>query len=124
MHPERQAFENAIDENPLDATNHLVYADWLDEHGEPDEAAFRRAMGDWIYAGGRHSYHGPDPDPYHDRNRWYANNLPKGTELDVNTRAFPSYRTMEGHFREAFLKNRQRRMQRRSLAKRYSRSKR
>jgi uncharacterized protein (TIGR02996 family) len=46
---ERQAFEKAIDANPLESTNHLVYADWLDEQGEPEEAAFRRAMGDWYH---------------------------------------------------------------------------
>lgn len=48
MHPEQAAFEKAIDENPLEAANHLVYADWLDENGQPDEAAFRRAMGKWV----------------------------------------------------------------------------
>jgi uncharacterized protein (TIGR02996 family) len=45
---ERQTFENAIDENPLESTNHEVYADWLDEHGEPNEAAFRRSLGEWL----------------------------------------------------------------------------
>lgn len=45
---ERAAFERNIDQNPLDATNHLVYADWLDEHGEGDEAVFRRSMGEWM----------------------------------------------------------------------------
>lgn len=48
MHDERAAFEANIDANPLDATNHLVYADWLDEHNEPDEAAFRRTIGEWM----------------------------------------------------------------------------
>lgn len=42
------AFEKAIDENPLDSTNHLVYADWHDEQGQHDEAAFRRSMGEWM----------------------------------------------------------------------------
>lgn len=40
-------FEAKIDENPLDATVHGVYADWLDEQGTPEaaeEARFRRAM--------------------------------------------------------------------------------
>ena len=45
---ERQAFEDAIDKNPLDATNHGVYADWLDEHGEHEEAKFRRSLSEWI----------------------------------------------------------------------------
>ena len=48
MHPEQEAFEKSIDANPLDATTHLVYADWLDEHDQPDEAAFRRSMGGWM----------------------------------------------------------------------------
>ena len=48
---ERAAFEKAIDDNPLDATTHLVYADWLQENGEEDEAAFRRAMGEWVGSG-------------------------------------------------------------------------
>lgn len=48
---ERAAFEANIDKNPLDASNHLVYADWLDENNEPNEAAFRRAMGEWVRLG-------------------------------------------------------------------------
>lgn len=42
---ERAAFERSIDENPLESTGHLAYADWLDEHNEPEEAAFRRELG-------------------------------------------------------------------------------
>lgn len=45
QHP---GFEKAIDENPLEATTHLAYADWHDENGNPDEAAFRRTMGEWV----------------------------------------------------------------------------
>lgn len=45
---ERSAFNAAIDANPFDATNHLVYADWLQEHGQEDEADFRRLWGQWI----------------------------------------------------------------------------
>lgn len=48
---ERQAFTQAIHANPLDSTNHLVMADWHDERGEHDEAAFRRAMGEWFQSG-------------------------------------------------------------------------
>ena len=49
---ERAAFERAIDTNPLEASNHLVYADWLDENARTDEdrleAQFRRRLGNWI----------------------------------------------------------------------------
>ena len=45
---ERAAFEKNSDANPKDATNQLVFADWLDEHGEPAEADFRRKMGEWL----------------------------------------------------------------------------
>jgi uncharacterized protein (TIGR02996 family) len=51
MHPEQAAFEANIDKDPFDSTNHAVYADWLDEHDQPDEAAFRRSMGEWIRGG-------------------------------------------------------------------------
>ena len=44
---ERAAFEQKIDENPLESTHHLVYSDWLEEQGEHEEAAFRRSMGEW-----------------------------------------------------------------------------
>jgi uncharacterized protein (TIGR02996 family) len=45
---ERAGFEKTIDENPHEATNHLVYADWLQEQGDHKEAAFRRAIGEWF----------------------------------------------------------------------------
>lgn len=47
-HPEHKLLVRAIDANPLDATAHLAHADWLEENGFPDEAAFRRGMGNWI----------------------------------------------------------------------------
>ena len=46
--PEQEAFETAIETNPLDSTAHLAYSDWLDEQGHADEAQFRRAVGGWI----------------------------------------------------------------------------
>jgi uncharacterized protein (TIGR02996 family) len=48
---DKVGFEKAIDENPMDSVNHLVYADWLDENGEHDEADFRRSMGEWLADG-------------------------------------------------------------------------
>jgi uncharacterized protein (TIGR02996 family) len=45
---EHQAFRRAIDENPYDAANHLVFADWLDDQGMHDDAAFRRSLGEWF----------------------------------------------------------------------------
>jgi uncharacterized protein (TIGR02996 family) len=38
------AFLQAIIENPDDDTPRLVYADWLEEHGHPDRAAFLRVQ--------------------------------------------------------------------------------
>ncbi len=40
---EREMFLKAITENPKERTVHLVFADWLDEHGELFEAALRRS---------------------------------------------------------------------------------
>jgi uncharacterized protein (TIGR02996 family) len=41
MNPEN-AFQQAILSSPDDDTPRLVYADWLEEHGQPDRAAFIR----------------------------------------------------------------------------------
>ena len=45
---DRHAFEATIDQNPLDSTAHLVFADYLDELGEHQEAAFQRVLGEWM----------------------------------------------------------------------------
>jgi uncharacterized protein (TIGR02996 family) len=48
-----QALLAAIWADPHDDTPRLVYADWLDEHGQPDRAEFVRVQcelaraGDW-----------------------------------------------------------------------------
>jgi uncharacterized protein (TIGR02996 family) len=39
------AFLQAILESPDDDTPRLIYADWLDEHGEPDRAEFIHMQG-------------------------------------------------------------------------------
>lgn len=41
---ERAAFINAILDNPADDTARLVFADWLEEHGEPERAEFIRVQ--------------------------------------------------------------------------------
>lgn len=41
---EREALMRAICESPDDDTPRLVFADWLDEHGEPERAEFIRAQ--------------------------------------------------------------------------------
>lgn len=41
----RSAFEQHIQANPHDPTGHMVYADYLEEHGHPDEAHERRRLG-------------------------------------------------------------------------------
>jgi uncharacterized protein (TIGR02996 family) len=38
------AFLRAIQADPTDATAKLVYADWLDEHGEPERAEYLRLL--------------------------------------------------------------------------------
>lgn len=39
---DREGFEAAIRENPTDYNRRLVFADWLDEHDEPEEAIRQR----------------------------------------------------------------------------------
>ena len=41
---ERAAFVSAILDNPADDTVRLVFADWLEEHGEPERAEFIRCQ--------------------------------------------------------------------------------
>ena len=42
MADERKAFLKALKKNEDDVTTRLVYADWLDEHGDADRAEFIR----------------------------------------------------------------------------------
>ncbi len=107
MHPEQEAFEKGIDANPLESSNHLVYADWLDENGQPKEAALRRRIGRFIAANPR-----PDFDyaiselPSHVVHYWYpfgSRNL--GAEHYYHPPGksrlrFNSYRDMEHAFRQ------------------------
>jgi uncharacterized protein (TIGR02996 family) len=44
MHTDRAAFLAAILDRPDDDLPRLVYADWLDEHGEPERAEFIRTQ--------------------------------------------------------------------------------
>lgn len=77
---ERAAFEANIDANPLDATNHLVFADWLQEQGHDDEAAFRRSMGEWIH---KNPGLGSKSHPYNSQNWWVGGKMgyPEGVTL-------------------------------------------
>ena len=40
---DNEAFVRAIAEHPDDDAPRLVYADWLEEHGQPERAEFIRA---------------------------------------------------------------------------------
>ena len=42
--PEREALQSAVLENPDDDLPRLVFADWLDENGDPERARFIRAQ--------------------------------------------------------------------------------
>jgi uncharacterized protein (TIGR02996 family) len=42
--PEEAAFLATVHDQPGDETARLVYADWLDEHGEPEKAAYLRSL--------------------------------------------------------------------------------
>lgn len=48
---EREGFEAAIRDNPTDYNLRLVFADWLDQHDEPEEADRQRkyrAAKEWV----------------------------------------------------------------------------
>lgn len=132
---EEQAFQQAIDDNPLDGTNHLVFADWLQEQGNHDEAAFRRSMGDWVRE--QHE-RGESPLDRHVRDDLFLSNpswstheshYPAGVEQRFLSIRFPgehpnddpgagiyvghgyhrwhNYRDMEQGLREAFMRRRE-----------------
>jgi uncharacterized protein (TIGR02996 family) len=46
MDSTEESFRATIGADPLDATTRLVYADWLDEHGNPVDAARQRVCAD------------------------------------------------------------------------------
>lgn len=83
MAAQHPAFEKAIDENPLESSNHLVYADWLDENNEPDEAAFRRAMGEWVQVTQRRMLY--DPGKYQNYIAGGKVGYPKGVQTNDPT---------------------------------------
>ncbi len=97
---QRAGFEQAIDENPLEATNHGVYADWLDENGEPDEAEFRRALGEWYRDGYQHDNYRPKGEwswqGGYDPNQRKHLTWPKGVDFDLIPRGYPEHATTWG----------------------------
>jgi uncharacterized protein (TIGR02996 family) len=142
---ERAAFEKGIDDNPLESTNHLVYADWLDENGDEREAAFRRSIGKWIAErGGRIQSSGKSGFSLGRTHPWqaYKESLPDGVLDKYITRDgradpldpvgqdstdareygrglhWPTYRDMEMGLRRAFYANYDRPEQRYSRAAR------
>jgi uncharacterized protein (TIGR02996 family) len=63
---ERDAFLDALARNEDDTTTRLVYADWLDEHGEHEEADRQRkwpAAKEWLVRFCREHNPPPDEDP-------------------------------------------------------------
>lgn len=117
---ERAAFEKAIDENPTESTHHAVYADWLEEHGEHEEAAFRRSMADFMSETPKY---GLSPAPVTPTDTWAAHRglLPKGVKEVTLTAGYQrqpadptvafkewpfyhwtTYRGMEEAFRRSF----------------------
>jgi len=41
-------FRQKIEENPYEISNHLAFADWLEEQGQSDNAQFRKNLAQWI----------------------------------------------------------------------------
>jgi uncharacterized protein (TIGR02996 family) len=85
---EREAFLKALAANEDDVTARLVYADWLDEHGEHEEADRQRkwpAAKEWLKAFARQF--NPDADS--------ENEFPGMYKAMVDIRYFPvSYRVL------------------------------
>jgi len=48
------AFRQAITESPDDDTPRLIYADWLEDHGQPDAPSSSACRSSWPRAGRDH----------------------------------------------------------------------
>ena len=55
-------FHRRLDECPEDAHTRLVFADWLEEHGDPRADPVRRALVDWETVA-RQIYRERNPSP-------------------------------------------------------------
>jgi type IV pilus assembly protein PilB len=66
-HPDADAFIRAILHDPADATTRLVFADWLEETGEPANVAWAN----YIRLSAEASHHPPDSNERRDR-EWRA----------------------------------------------------
>lgn len=47
LQDQERSFLDAITDDPLDATNYLVFADWLGEHGRENEETYYRSAGEF-----------------------------------------------------------------------------
>ncbi len=45
---DENAFIQGINQNPLELTNHQVFADWLADQDRPEDEAFRRRVAEWV----------------------------------------------------------------------------
>lgn len=78
---ERESLLRAVCENPDDDTPRLVFADWLDEHGDPAWAEFIRLQC-WL--------HRPGPGPWGpaEEDLWATNTARADRLLDTNREAW------------------------------------
>jgi uncharacterized protein (TIGR02996 family) len=82
------AFIAAIRENPDDDTVRLAYADWLDEHGQRERAAFIRIQIDFAHTG---THRRPDEHTH----LWsiLINQLVLGTPWQLSVRGFVAHQS-------------------------------
>ena len=81
---ERNQLFNAVLENPDDGDRKLVFADWLEEHGDGDMGYCMRWCADW----GRHPTHYPN-HVFADHRWQWATTLP-GQTKPVYTHQLPN----------------------------------
>lgn len=139
-----QQFIDAINANPIEATTHHAYADWLSENGRDDEAAFRRSMGNWfqsdswgdqdkgLMAQRPNTYeprHEPSLQPWrvHEDHfpegaKPHPENMPGGSYWPETRRfGFDTYQNMEDYLHGLFMENlrreRQKRMKRMAMTR-------
>ena len=86
------AFIASINAQPLERTNHLVMADWLQDQGRDSDATFRRDLADVIGARLGTPWKNPssswNPGPDHPRANGFLKNPPRGLSSHPQFRLF------------------------------------
>jgi uncharacterized protein (TIGR02996 family) len=103
MHADEDAFQQHLDANPNDCTARLVFADWLEEQGDPRAEGYRAmgalhmcSLGYEATDGGVRWYHPYGPE------EWHAAINPDDPVTGIMRDVFPDRRDVDDAYTLAF----------------------